>query len=244
MKTSHYFRTLTVWTLGLGLISVCGTGCIDTGTDGEGEYQRQKRTVSDFSKIDLGLEGKVQIRQGASFSVVVEAQGNLMELIETKVDGSTLVITSKSNIGNAKELHYFITMPKLSGLEVSGSGEVDVLDVFSPEDMDIDISGAGQVKANLIAESISADISGSGYLKLDGSADAFDGDISGAGEIKAANLAAKEVRIEISGSGSAEIQALEALDLDLSGSGEVKYKGNLPPKFTQDISGSGKVSKL
>lgn len=243
MKTSQYLRTLSVWAVGLGLISVCGTGCIGTGTDGVGEYERQTRSVADFSKIDLALSGKVQVRQGAAFSVVVEAQGNLMELIETKVDGSTLVITSKGNIGNAKELHYFITMPQLTGVEVSGSGTVDVLDVFSPDELEVDISGSGRVQANVIAESISADISGSGYLKLDGSADELDADISGAGEVEALGLAAKEVSVEISGSGTAEVQAQESLSMDISGSGVVKYKGH-PSRLKQDISGSGKGIQL
>lgn len=243
MKTSQYLRTLSVWALGLGLVSLCGTGCIGTATDGEGEYQRQTRTMADFSKVDLQLSGKVQIRQGAQYAVVVEAQGNLMDHIETKLDGSTLVIKSKGNIGNAKELHYFITMPKLNGVEVSGSGVVEVLDVFSPEDINFEISGSGRVQANVIAENVSADISGSGNLKLDGSADELDADISGAGEIGALGLAAKEVSVEISGSGSADVQALEVLELDLSGSGEVRYKGN-PSRLKQDISGSGKVTKL
>ena len=217
--------------------------CTGVGIDGEGEYVRQNRTAAGFSRIDLALSGKVEVRQGAQFAMVVEAQGNLQDMIETKVDGSKLVITCKKNIGNAKELHFYITMPGLEGIEVSGSGNVEVKDIFSPEKLELEVSGSGHIRGNFIAGKVEADVSGSGSITIDGSAERLKGDISGSGKLNAVGLAAKSADLDIAGSGDITASVSDEMEVDIAGSGSVKYKGK-PGKIKQNIAGSGRVVQM
>jgi len=203
--------------------------------------------LADFSKIELDLDAHVTIKQGAEFAVLVEAESNLLSAIKTEVSGKTLVIETQNNmnyqIGSHKTFEVTITMPDISKIEVSGSGRVDVQDVFSPEDLELDIAGSGSIKGNFIAEKIEGDISGSGSMSLNGSAEKLGLDITGSGDADAVRLRAKQVSVDLSGSGTATVLATEELEADVAGSGWVKYKGN-PSRIKQDITGSGRVAPL
>lgn len=47
--------------------------------------------------------------------------------------------------------------------------------------------------------------------------------------------------VEVSGSGTAVVNAADTLDFDISGSGRVEYIGS--PTVTESISGSGDISR-
>lgn len=66
--------------------------------------------------------------------------------------------------------------------------------------------------------------------------------ISGSGRYQAEQLRSKSVKIDMSGSGMASVNASEVLDIHMSGSGTLAYTGD-PKQVTQDISGSAKLIK-
>jgi hypothetical protein len=238
-KRQHTLYGLAVFVLSL----VFTTACSIAGVDGNGILKRENRTVADFTKIDVDLSGKVEIRQGAAFKVEVEAESNLLDLIETSVSGQTLHIDSKGNFNSNQPIRYYITMPNLEGVKIGGSGSANVLDVFSPKTLSLDIKGSGSIKGNFIAGEVEVDIAGSGNVYLEGSADVLEADIAGSGDINAEGMAAKKADIDVAGSGSIKVHAVDELEVDIAGSGSVKYMGN-PSKLKTDIAGSGRISKL
>jgi hypothetical protein len=237
-------RFLATALVGAGLVTLFTATACDLVTEkGNGELKTETRSLSDFTKIDLGLSGKAVIRQGAAFKVEVVAESNLLNLIETEVDGSTLKIGCKGSISPTEDITYNITMPQLEGAEIGGSGSVQVADIFSPDKLVLKIGGSGNIRGEFIAKAIEADIAGSGSIYLKGSAQNLEADIAGSGNIEAQDLKAQEVDVDIAGSGSATVFAQVGLEIDIAGSGSVKYKGS-PSKIKQDIKGSGRVSTL
>ncbi|TKC09296.1 GIN domain-containing protein [Pedobacter frigoris] len=88
-------------------------------------------------------------------------------------------------------------------------------------------------------------LSGSGEIDIKDAFpanDSFKVNISGSGEADLEKLEAKKADIDISGSGDAKIKVLENLKARISGSGKIYYLGN--PVIDSKISGSGKVIKL
>ena len=59
----------------------------------------------------------------------------------------------------------------------------------------------------------------------------------------AARLNARTARIEISGSGSATVNASDRVDVHVSGSGSVRYLGN-PSSVNQHVRGSGSITRV
>ena len=58
----------------------------------------------------------------------------------------------------------------------------------------------------------------------------------------AADTVAEEVKISISGSGDARVNAVKKLEVKIAGSGDVGYLGS--PEISSSVAGSGKVRKL
>jgi hypothetical protein len=218
------------------------SACNVMGPEGTGSIKTETRQVANFEKLDFSTGGLVEIKQGASYSLTIEAQENMLPLIETEVEGKVLQIKPSKILSSHEPFKFVLTMPKLEGISIAGSGEVVVNDIFSPEEIEIEIAGSGKVTANLIAKKLSTFIAGSGEVLLEGLADEHKIDIAGSGTLNAKKLNAKSVTIDIAGSGTANVMVLELLEADIAGSGTVNYLGT-PGEVKTDISGSGSINK-
>ncbi len=59
---------------------------------GNGELVTEERIHTGFTEISLESTGDLFVEQGSDYSVEIETSENLMDIIETKVKGSTLEI--------------------------------------------------------------------------------------------------------------------------------------------------------
>jgi len=113
-----------------------------------------------------------------------------------------------------------VVLPEVSGLRIKGAGKV-AYHGFSQEELNIDITGSGDVD-------------------LDGKAERLEADISGSGEVAAYRLTVKTARLRVSGSGDIRATVTESVRARVSGSGKIKISGN-PAERDTDVSGSGKI---
>ena len=211
---------------------------------GDGNIVKEERVHTSFDEISLELAGDVYLKQGADFKVEIEASKNLIEVIETKVKGDVLKIDTKKNkcIKGNSDIKFYITMPEIRGISISGSGDVIAREEMDLDDLDISISGSGDIRIDsLRVNDISTSISGSGDVRLTtlDTANYQYISISGSGEVSAFDAPVKESDIRISGSGGCKVHAIDRLNIKISGSGDVVYKGT--PSITQTTSGSGTI---
>jgi hypothetical protein len=226
----------------LGLvIALTLNSCIDS-IDGNGEVVKKKRTISSFNKINISGGYEILINQGADELLEIEADENLLELIETEVTNNTLFISSKQPIGRSESLKLYVTTVNLIDIDVSGAIELSNKGTFKSEKLNIEVSGAADINLDVNIESLTMSMSGASETNLTGEADNFEIELSGAGELEAEKLKTRNTSIDISGAGSATVYAKKTLDVSVSGAASVKYKGS--PKVTQNISGAGSVEKL
>ena len=223
------------------VIAFALNSCINT-IDGNGEVTKEQRAVSSFNKIDISGTFDVLINQGNEERLELEVDENLLEYIETEVKNNTLYISSKQSIGNATSLKLYITVVEVNDIDVSGAIKLRNKGTYQTENLEIEVSGAGDIKLDVDVENLSMDMSGASETKLSGSAKNFEIEISGAGDLQAKKLKTRNTTIDISGAGSAVVFAKKTLKVEVSGAGSVKYKGS--PKIEKDISGAGSVEKL
>ena len=193
-----------------------------TVSRGSGNVITETRTVEAFEAISVSNAIDVRIEVGRDHSVVLEGDDNLVEIVRTRVDGSTLRIDNQPGrsfvFGSVTAR---LTMPALTGIDVSGSSSVraDGID----------------------GGTIDLDVSGSGSIDLSGTASNLEADIYGSGSIDGAALAVDNADISVSGSGSVIVAVDNALRAGISGSGSIEYIGN--PSIQSEVSGSGSVSQ-
>jgi hypothetical protein len=90
----------------------------------------EARNISDVTSIDLAGSADVDITLGETESLVVEAEDNIIPLIETKVQNGQLVIGRKSGAGysSTKPVTVHVTLKSLAAVSLSGSGSISVPD--------------------------------------------------------------------------------------------------------------------
>jgi hypothetical protein len=202
------------------------TGCESVGggpsVRGSGTLATEKREVSGFTDIRVHGSGDVTVDQTGSDSLSLEAEDNILPLLETTVRDGVLHLGTKANVNlhPTRPIRYQVTVRRLTGFGISGSGSVKA--------------------TNVDTDRLSGSISGSGSATLAGRADSVDLRISGSGSYDAANLQSKSAKVSISGSGDAVVNATDSLDASVSGSGSVHYVGK--PSVRSHVSGSGTVA--
>ena len=236
----------TFFTLAALLFSSCITdydgGFFGGSIKGEGPVVSKALSLDGFTKIGLATSGELYLSQGDSYSVKAEAQQNIIDNLETKVEGETLKIGFDKSVSNYKSLKFYITMPALKGVSVAGSGDVAGETPFTGLDVvSLNIAGSGNINLNIEANSVEASISGSGNVELEGEAGKAEVNIMGSGSVDAAGLKAQKADISIAGSGDCTIDATEQLDVSIAGSGDVFYLGS--PQIDKSIAGSGSVER-
>ena len=188
--------------------------------NGSGVAATQTRTLPPFTRIDLAGGSAVTVHVGAKQAVVVRADDNLINHIETDVQDGALVVSERGNFATDLPLSVEVTVPNLERTRLIGSGMISVEGVH--------------------ARTFTAEVPGSGTLTISGTVDQLDATLAGSGDMQLGHLAARSVTASVLGSGRLEVQAIQTLDASVSGSGAIVYSGH-PTTLEQSVSGSGAI---
>ena len=220
-------------------ISIFGDGKGITGSGKEVDVARQ---VGAFSVLRLDSSVDVHARQGATASVSVHADDNIEPLVETAVEGDTLVVRMKK--GTSYSTHHKVVVDvvftTLTAAQQHGSGDLHIDNLSAPK-FESSIAGSGDLQIDRAqVGSFALSVAGSGDVAISGTADEVRFGVAGSGDIKAGNFVAKKVSVSISGSGDAHVNATEMIDARVAGSGDITYSGH-PHDVSRRVSGSGSV---
>lgn len=208
---------------------------------GNGKLSTEVRHPGNVSKIDLSGGMDVFVDEGSP-SVKVKGDENILRYVETEVHNGWLEIRTKehTNIHSSNHIKVYVTSPAISDLRVNGSGNITCDGKFSSgNNMSFNITGSGNITANVNTPAVSAEITGSGNMYLKGETRNADVHITGSGNYTSPSLKAENAAVEISGSGDASLFADNSLKASIAGSGDIKYRGNA--SVEKHIAGSGSV---
>lgn len=213
---------------------------------GDGPVVKQERSVNGYNRIASEVDGTAYVTQESGHRLTIEAQQNILDVIETPVVAGKLIVRFKKGkrIGRHDPVIVRVSAPVIDELSLEGSGDLLVTNDISSSGLTLRVSGSGELKAkNLqVTNDLHASISGSGNMfALGGTSQYAKYTISGSGGIDMLPVSVKKVDAEISGSGNVKTKVTESLNVRISGSGNVVYDGN--PQITTKISGSGNVRK-
>lgn len=212
------------------------------GLVGSGDLETETYAFADFNKVEIGSAFEFEIEQSSSYSIEITTDDNITEYVRVSLDGQTLKIGLRPAtwVGPAT-LRASVTMPELSGLDISGASRGTVSDFSSTEDLDIMVSGASRVTGDIVAGNVDFNISGASSVELDGSANDIIADVSGASSLKLDDFAVTNADVDLSGASSGTVNLDGRLDADLSGASKLWYIGE-PTMGTIDTSGASTLS--
>ena len=227
-----------------GMIATVSFGCWNIPQDrSTGNFIKEDRPVSNFSKLDIGGAFKVYLSQGDQEKLVIEADDDELKEIVTEVAGNKLRIYTKSGLpGNFHEMTIYLTFKDLEYIGFSGAVEVVSENALNFSDLELDVSGAAELNMELNAGRFEAEFSGASEVDFRGKCKTGYFELSGASEFNAENLEFVDLNIEVSGASEAKVWATGTLNIDASGASDIRYKGN--PKVSIDESGASSVKAL
>ena len=213
---------------------------------GNKEVVKQTRSVNEYDRIAVTGMMEVQLVAGKEGKIDLEAEGNLMEFIETEVSGGLLKIGVKKGVNLQPSKNYpiklIVTFEDLDGLTLTGSGHIRNSDPITARDFRVSVTGSGNMNLDIKTETFDGSLTGSGDVKLKGSTRDLKCKITGSGDFLAFDFKAETVTASVTGSGDIEVSVENELNANVSGSGDIKYMGD-PAKQSFKTSGSGKVTK-
>lgn len=231
-----------------GIIIFCSCNYVGgKRVDGNGNIISQDRTTGKFHSIDVSGAINVYVKQDSvQQAIKVETDENLQELIEIHEENGILYISPRDNFNldpSNNKIKVFVTAPHYRSLHVSGASNIySENKLTSAETLDIDLTGASEIKLDVKAPRINADLTGASTVIITGETKDFNIEGSGASDVKCFDLLTENTTMDISGAFSAEVNASVKLDVNASGASGIKYKGS--PAVTQDLSGASSVSKV
>lgn len=191
------------------------------GVKGSGNPASEQRSVSGFKGIDVSSTFEVVITAQKDFSVTVEADDNILPLIETEVHHGVLNIECSRRVSPKTPMKVIIAAPDIENIEASGAANV-ILNSINNGSLRIDSSGASKVlvtgeTAKLVV------------------------DVSGATKVDAEGLVSEDAVIDTSGASQVLVNVTNSLQTDASGASKITYSGS-PRELKTKKSGAASVS--
>jgi hypothetical protein len=212
---------------------------------GSGVVVEESRSISSISEVELSMPGTLYITVGSNEALRIEAEDNLMQYIQTDVQGGKLQIETQRgiNLQATRPINYFLTVVRLDKIGISSSGSVEAEDLQS-DSFTATISSSGDLSiSSLVSTSLRVEISSSGDLEiLGGEVQEQTINLSSSGEYRARDLASTRAEATLSSSGSATIRVSDRISGRLSSSGNIYYIGN--PDLDVSTSSAGRTKQI
>lgn len=191
---------------------------------GSGRLAREARQLPAFDRIEVASCVDVEVVFGTMQKVEVEADDNLLALVETEVQGvlgHSLRVDVRGSLSTENKLIVRVELPvPLQEVTIAGSGDASVLGL-QQESIDFTVRGSGNIRAAGEVRRLHALVQGSGDLKLRG-------------------LRAAAAELTVQGSGDIAAEVTQAVTAWVVGSGDITVLGSPEVRQTR-VQGSGDI---
>jgi hypothetical protein len=170
----------------------------------------ETRPVAEFDSIELSGGADLHVQVGAPLGLTVRAGADHVQGLSTEVRDGTLYVSwiRPADAPWWESADVSVTVPALAEMRVLDSAEARVVGL------------AGGVLH--LYQAGSGDVDAAGWV------DRLDVELTGSGDLHCGQLAAKAVKVQLSGSGDAVVRADEEVDVEVTGSGDIDLRGNPP----------------
>ncbi len=211
---------------------------------GNGKIKTETRSVGDYDRVYVNGSFEVHLVEGKEGDIEIKGESNIIPHISVKVVDGTLKIGTKKKTSLYYKKDLVITVPikHIDGVSLSGSGEIYSKHVIKEQELNVNLSGSGDVELKIETSRVLTTVTGSGDMELTGSTQYLRVNVTGSGDFHGETLDSRMTDVMVTGSGDADVNASEFISAHVTGSGDIAYSGN-PAKEKIEVTGSGDISK-
>jgi hypothetical protein len=203
--------------------------------------------VEEFDQISTTGPQDVVIVYGDEISVRSEGSPQALAQLEAVVEDGRLTIGPRDgfnwgNWGMLQSGKFYVTVPRLKGIAVAGSGDVKI-DRVEGDSFEGKVGGSGKIDiGELKVDEADFTVNGSGSLSVVGTAREARFTVAGSGGAHAGGLRSKEASVSIFGSGNVALTVDEEAQISITGSGNADITGPGHCSVTRVGSGQARCS--
>lgn len=177
---------------------------------GSGKQASQTYSLKGFDRIETTGVYDLQVNVGSKFAIQLSGSKKELAEVDVRVEDGRLVLKQRGHT-NLIGFHRHgitakISLPKLSGLDVTGVGDAYVTGV--------------------LADAFSAKVRGVGDVRLSGTCKDLTVRVSGIGDFDSRKLHCKSANVQVSGIGDVSVYANLVAGVRSSGIGDVNIYGS------------------
>ncbi len=221
------------------LFSSCN-GNFNLGVQGNGNVKSETRNLNEkFTKIEANEGLNVTVEQSNSTGIIVEADENLIQLIETKVENGVLILSTKKQIGNYEKLNVIIKMPVIEALTSESGSSLKTINTIKGAKIQLESSSGSNLNANVSYDLVEASSSSGSELNIEGIALKLETSSDSGSDLNAERLTANEVISSADSGSETKVNPKVSLKADANSGANIIYKTE--PKSinkTEDSGGS------
>ena len=196
---------------------------------GSGNLVTREITLTDFDRVEAGLNFDLNIRQGTTPRVILTSDDNFIDYIQVEQVNKTLrfgFIPGYAYDTRGITLRAEVFMPELTRLDLEGSSHANIDGYQSLGILEARLTGASALTGDVQVKSAILNAYGSSFVQLSGSGTNLRLETCGANLVDLGAFAAEEATIEISCNSRANVDVSDQLQIEASQYAQVVYDGN------------------
>ncbi|MBL0053792.1 MAG: DUF2807 domain-containing protein [Bacteroidetes bacterium] len=211
---------------------------------GSGKMAQENRTVPAFSGIDVCCGIEVIVKSGCQ-SVSVNAEDNVLPLVETEVKDNVLHIGYKNKVSlkTHKKVTVYVSAASIEKLYASSGSKLVCDEVIKGNKLIAKVSSGADMKIAIGVDDFNCEASSGSNMQVSGKANSLWAEASSSGDIDAKNCPVSTATTEASSGSNITVNVSENLIAKASSGGDILYKGAVT-KMNKKLSSGGSVKML
>ena len=215
---------------------------IGPSVSGDGNVTEETRVVEPFDEVSVSRGINVYLQQGEETKLRVVADENLLDAIETHVEGGTLKVTTSKWIRRSTSKKVYVTTPDIKGIGISAGSNVYTETVLHSKDLEIKASAGSNAKLQVDADYLDVRASSGSNVNIEGKTNSFTARVSSGANIRGEDLVTNDFEGRASSGANLWVTVNRDFDGKASSGANVFYYGN-PKSVNMESSSGGNVIK-
>ena len=210
--------------------------------DGNGNLKTEERYVNqNFDEI-IG-SGGLEIYLTSENKIIVEADENLLEIIETRISDGILTVQTKKNIISSEAKRVLITFKNLSVIKANSGTTIIGKSIIRNKILTLESSSGANIDMEVFAKELFTKTSSGANININGKATMLYANTSSGSELNAKDLNTINSNIKAHSGSKIMVTTQNKLEATASSGGNIQYYGN-PNSVIKDGGSSGSIKKM
>lgn len=229
------------------LMALFTTSCVfqggwHSGEKGNGIVVEDDREVTaNFTEIRASEGINVFVTQNSQYSIVVEADENIIDFIGTEINDESLRIHALENIGSATK-NVYVTLPNINSIKTSSGASLKTEGTLKTKDLSIRATSGSSITAKTKANNAEIKATSGAYLTVKGTCKYLNVGATSGANIKTNDLVSTTCDAKATSGAMVKVHVTQNLNARATSGANISYKGD--PKVQKSKSVSGVVSRF